>query len=56
MNKNKIFVEIDEATFSNLERVAKYNGFSSVEELLVAFASDFSIGCSVTLRRKSKAA
>ena len=46
---SKKFVEIDEATLRNLEKIAKDNGFTSVEELLTAFAKNFSTGCSVTL-------
>ena len=44
-----MFVEIDEATLLNLEKIAKECGFISVEELLTAFAKNFSAGCSVTL-------
>ena len=53
---SKRLVEIDEATFKDLEKVAKDNGFSSVEELLTAFANDFSSGGSVTLSLKRKVA
>ena len=46
---HKKFVEIDEATIRDLEKIAKENGFASIEELLTAFAKNFSTGCSVTL-------
>ena len=41
------FVEIDDATLLDLEKIAKDNGFTSIEELLTAFAKNFSTGCSV---------
>ena len=44
------FVEIDQETLERLEKVAKANGYSSVEKLLTAFALQFSTGCSVTLQ------
>lgn len=47
----KTFVEIDDDAYKALEEKAKEKGFSSVEELLEAFAKDFSTGCSVTLKR-----
>ena len=46
---NKTFVEIDEYTLRELKKVAKSNGCKTVEELLTAFAKNFSTGCSVTL-------
>ena len=46
---SKKFVEIDGDTFLDLEKIAKDNGFTSIEELLTAFAKNFSTGCSVTL-------
>ena len=46
---HKKFVEIDDATLLDLEKIAKENGFASVEELLTAFAINLSTGCSVTL-------
>ena len=49
------FVEIDDSTYSNLEEVAKRNGYDSVEKLLTQFANDFSSGCSVTLNALRKA-
>ena len=48
----KRFVEIDDETMKSLEAKAKENGFSTVEELLEAFAKDFSTGCSVTLKKQ----
>ena len=48
----KQFIEIADETMNALEQKAKDNGFTSVEELLEAFAKDFSTGCSVTLKRK----
>lgn len=48
---NKKFVEIDDITFRRLERLVAENGFSSVDELLTAFAQNFSAGCSVTLTK-----
>ena len=47
--QNKSFVEIDERTLRNLEKIAKESNFSSVEDLLTSFAESFSTGCSVTL-------
>ena len=49
------FVEIDEATYNQLEAIAKKNGCDTVEKLLTDFASDFSTGCSVTLSALRKA-
>ena len=49
MTMNKTFVEIDEATLRDLEKIAEEHGFSSIDELLTAFAKNFSTGCSVTL-------
>lgn len=46
----KKYVEIDDATYEALTALATNKGFSTVEELLTAFAKDFSTGCSVTLR------
>ena len=46
---SKKFVEIDDAPLLNLEKIAKDNGFTSIEELLTAFAKNFSTRCSVTL-------
>ena len=46
---SKMFVEIDANTLRNLEKIAKESGFVSVDELLTAFAKNFSTGCSVTL-------
>ena len=46
---SKKFVEIDDATLLDLEKIAKDNGFTSIEELLTEFAKNFSTGCSVTL-------
>ena len=54
--KEKQFVEIDESVFSDLEKIAKENGFSSVENLLTALAKGFSAGCSVTLLKKLQGA
>jgi hypothetical protein len=51
----KQLVEIDEATFVALAKLAAEKGFSSVEELLTAFAKDFSTGCSVTLGKTDAA-
>lgn len=52
----KKFVEIDEATYDALTKVAHANGFDSVEKLLTKFAQDFSSGCSVTLGSSLKVA
>ena len=41
---SKKFVEIDDATLLDLEKIAKDNGFTSIEELLTAFAKNFSTG------------
>lgn len=46
----KKFVEIDVVTYEALNALATSKGFATVEELLTAFANDFSTGCSVTLR------
>lgn len=46
---HKKFVEINDTTLLALEKIAKESGFTSVEELLTAFAKNFSTGCSVTL-------
>ena len=53
---SKKFVEINEKTLAELEKIAKDNNFGSVEELLTAFAMNFSSGCSVTLSLKAKVA
>lgn len=52
----KQFVEIDPETYKALEKIAHDNGLNDVEELLSAFAKNFSIGCSVTLPLKLKVA
>ena len=44
------FVEIDDEIYAKLEKQAHEKGFSCVEELLAAFAKNFSTGCSVTCR------
>ena len=49
-------IEIDDKTYADLEKVAKRNGYETVEELLTAIAENFSTGCSVTLPRKAVAA
>ena len=51
----KTLIEIDAATYAALEKVAKDKGFSTVEELLTAFAKNFSTGCSVTLKATAAA-
>ena len=51
----KRFVEIDDATYKALSIVAKSKGFATVEELLTAFAKNFSTGCSVTLKKTEAA-
>lgn len=48
--KMKKFVEIDDKTLEALTNLAHIKGFSTVEELLTAFADGFSTGCSVTLQ------
>lgn len=45
---SKQFVQIDKKTMTQLEKVAKQNGYHSVEKLLNDFAFKFSTGCSVT--------
>ena len=52
----KQFIEIEEATFSALEKIAHENGYESVEKLLGAFAENFSTGCSVTLNASRRMA
>lgn len=46
----KMYVEITDVTYAALDALAKSKGFATVEELLTAFAKDFSTGCSVTLK------
>lgn len=55
-NTNMRCVKIDEAVYANLEKVASRNGMKSVEDLLTAFAKNFSSGCSVTIKADVKVA
>ena len=50
---SKMFVEIEDGVYENLQAVAERNGLDSVEKLLEEFAAKFSTGCSVTILKKS---
>lgn len=45
---SKQFIQINEKTMAQLEKMAKQKGYPSVEKLLTAVANGFSTGCSVT--------
>ena len=50
---SKQFIQINEKTMAQLEKMATQKGYPSVEKLLTAVANGFSTGCSVTILKKS---